>query len=139
MDSADVFSTIGSRIKAMAPVVGGWIRKLRGGEWIALVLVIAATVYLLPLMFSLLYTLVILAVILALALFWVGEFSRLMQTTETDFPGRHDRLIWIIVMVVLLPIGALAFWTFRRSHWANQDRFRPFGKPDSPWIDRDFQ
>ncbi len=137
MDPAEVFDSVGSRIRSWSPTVGRWLKKLRGAEWIGLVLIGVLFVYLLPLLLGLFYWAILLAVVIALALFWVGEFARLMRTSETDFPGRHDRLVWIIVMVVLLPIGALAFWTFRRSHWENQSRFRPYGKPESPWIDRD--
>ena len=46
---------------------------------------------------------------------WVHEFVILMHLRDTDFPGRSDKLVWSILMILLPPIGVVAFWTYRSS------------------------
>lgn len=48
---------------------------------------------------------------------WVREFAFLMRQGDDAFPGRNDKLIWALVLIVLPPLGVLAFWSFRRAHW----------------------
>jgi len=48
---------------------------------------------------------------------WVREFVFLMRQADDVFPGRNDKLIWALLLIVLPPVGALAFWSFRRAHW----------------------
>lgn len=48
---------------------------------------------------------------------WVREFTGLMAIGDDAFPGRHDKLIWAAVMILLPPIGPLCFALFRRSCW----------------------
>lgn len=54
---------------------------------------------------------------LLLALAWAREFVFLMRLADDVFPGRHDKLIWALLLIALPPLGTLAFWSFRRAHW----------------------
>jgi hypothetical protein len=60
-----------------------------------------------------------------------------MRTPDDAFPGRHDRWIWLAVMLVFAPFGPIAFWLFRHNQW-------PEGQPPAvgraqkshqPWDD----
>jgi hypothetical protein len=56
----------------------------------------------------------------ALALFvlaWLRQFAFLMQLGDDAFPGRNDKLIWALLLIVLPPIGVLAFRSYREAHW----------------------
>lgn len=59
-----------------------------------------------------------LGVVLGLALIWVREFSILMRAAEEEFPGRFDKPIWALAILLVPPVGVVAFWVFRRAHWA---------------------
>jgi hypothetical protein len=61
----------------------------------------------------------ILLVIAAAVLFvvtWVRDFAYLMTQPDSAFPGRHDKLIWALLLIVLPPVGVLTFWSYRRAH-----------------------
>lgn len=49
---------------------------------------------------------------------WVREFVHLMGVADDSFPGRHDKVLWVVLMVLLPPIGVAAFSIFRRVYWA---------------------
>lgn len=55
-----------------------------------------------------------------LALFlwaWVVEFLALMNRSDGAFPGRNDKLIWAILMIVLPPVGLFLFRSYRTASW----------------------
>ncbi|GIW87894.1 MAG: hypothetical protein KatS3mg108_2218 [Isosphaeraceae bacterium] len=76
---------------------------------------------------------VLVLLVAGLIVFWIGEFVGLMRLPDEAFPGRHDKLVWSILMIVLPPVGAIAFWIYRRRDpllgWPD--------KPRSPWHDDD--
>jgi hypothetical protein len=48
---------------------------------------------------------------------WLHEFRYLMELNDDAFPGRNDKLIWALFLMILPPVGAATFWSFRRAHW----------------------
>ena len=48
---------------------------------------------------------------------WRKEFVFLMGLKDEDLPGRHDKLIWAAVLLVLAPIGVWFFRSYRLAHW----------------------
>jgi hypothetical protein len=61
-----------------------------------------------------------LAILLALGLFfrtWRDEFLFLMALRDEDFPGRSDKLIWAVVLLVFAPVGLWVFRSYRLAHW----------------------
>lgn len=76
---------------------------------------------------------VFLAFVLGLVAFWANEFLTLMRAPDSAFPGRFDKLIWGLALVILPPIGAPIFWAFRHGHGEPaDDRAR---KPHPrPWL-----
>jgi hypothetical protein len=135
MELGRAFQCGWSGVRGFARALGRRLEVFRWSDWLAWVLIGFAIVVLLPAAMALLLG----AVVVALVFFWVGEFVRLMRTSPGAFPGRNDRLVWIIVMVVLLPVGALAFWTYRSTQatWVNDPPFERGEKPPSPWSDAD--
>jgi len=61
--------------------------------------------------------LVVLALVL-LVWFWVVEFVTLMGLGDDSFPGRFDKLVWAVLLILLPPAGMIAFGVFRRAYWA---------------------
>jgi len=58
--------------------------------------------------------------LVVLALFvraWRYQFLFLMTLRDDDFPGRHDKLIWIIMLTLYAPIGLWLFTSYREAHW----------------------
>jgi hypothetical protein len=66
-----------------------------------------------------------LAILVVLGMYvrtWRDEFLFLMGLRDDDFPGRNDKLIWVIVMLVFAPVGAWLFRSYRLSHWPRPER-----------------
>jgi hypothetical protein len=54
---------------------------------------------------------------LGLALLWYREFRFLMNLPDDAFPGRNDKTIWALLLIVVPPVGMLTFYSYRRAHW----------------------
>jgi hypothetical protein len=48
---------------------------------------------------------------------WRKEFVFLMGLRDEDFPGRHDKPIWVAMVLFLAPIGVWFFRAYRLAHW----------------------
>ena len=55
----------------------------------------------------------ILAVIFGLV--WIVEFAQLMALRDEDFPGRHDKALWVAAFVFGNVLGAVAFYLWKRD------------------------
>jgi hypothetical protein len=76
-------------------------------------------------------TLAVAALLVALLLGWLHEFVFLMGLGDESFPGRHDKLAWIALFVLLPPVGAVAFWMYRHACWPVSKSGPWSGDPDS--------
>jgi hypothetical protein len=47
---------------------------------------------------------------LVFLIFWVIQFSSLMEMSDDEFVGHNDKLIWALAMLIAGFIGALLFW-----------------------------
>lgn len=56
------------------------------------------------------------AAVVLFAITWVRDFAYLMTQPDAAFPGRYDKPIWAFLLIVLPPVGVLAFWSYRRAH-----------------------
>jgi len=65
-----------------------------------------------------------------LAALWVRELVHLMGLSDDAFPGRHDKVMWFILLLCVPPIGVVAFGVFRRAYW-------PTHKPTLDAVARD--
>ena len=70
-----------------------------------------------------------LIVLIVLGLFlkvWRDEFVFLMGRNDDDFPGRHDKLVWVVVLLVFAPAGTWFFRSYRLAHWPEPEgRLQP--------------
>ncbi|WP_435008922.1 hypothetical protein P12x_000174 [Tundrisphaera lichenicola] len=92
------------------------VDRLRQAEGWQLALLALALVLLLPVV----PVVLLLVIVAALVLFgraWVREFAYLMRLRDDAFPGQHDKLIWAILLIVLPPVGAWLFGSYREVHW----------------------
>ncbi len=53
---------------------------------------------------------------LLLAIAWWREASILVRLDDDAFPGRHDKLVWALLLIALPPVGVALFRSFRREH-----------------------
>jgi hypothetical protein len=106
-------ATISRQINEWVRWVSGWLRQAEG--WQIALLIIAAVV-LLPLM-PVVLTLAVVAAVVLFARAWLREFTYLMRLRDDAFPGHNDKLIWAILLIVLPPVGAWLFQTYREAHW----------------------
>jgi hypothetical protein len=67
---------------------------------------------------------IVLALVAAALLFaraWLREFAFLMHVGDDAFPGRNDKLIWAVLLIVLPPVGLYLFRAHRRAYWPESD------------------
>ncbi len=100
------------------------------------VLAVAGAVLLVGLLLhvaALVLALLLIASVVFLVLAWFEEILWLMRQSDDVFPGRHDKLIWAAMLVLLPPLGVIALWAFRRSLKAEKCA-KPTPEPAS-WRD----
>ncbi len=47
------------------------------------------------------------------AIFWIVQFVMLMGMPDSAFPGKYDKVVWGLAMVVLTVVAAVAFREWR--------------------------
>lgn len=63
------------------------------------------------------FTLLALILGAGFVLAWQREFVFLMSLRDDDLPGRHDKVIWAVLLLALAPIGVWFFRAYRLAHW----------------------
>ncbi len=71
---------------------------------------------------------------------WKREFRLLMTRRDDEFPGRFDKLTWILLLTLAAPAGAWLYRSYRKARWpevSGAGRWQPSAKPtrSSPWDD----
>ncbi|WP_435020686.1 hypothetical protein TA3x_001965 [Tundrisphaera sp. TA3] len=107
--------------------LGDWLRRVgdrisRGdvgpivvfGAFLTLALMGAAT---LPIVIPFVLVLALILGLIQLARIWGREFLTLMRLDDGAFPGRHDKLIWGLLLILIPPVGAWLFGAYREAHW----------------------
>lgn len=61
------------------------------------------------------YLILLTSLFLIGALVWVFQFAQLMALEEEDFPGPHDKILWVIVFVVANVFAAGAFRKWKET------------------------
>ena len=59
--------------------------------------------------------LLLLLIAFGLMAFWIQQFNDLMSCPDENFPGKHDKILWVAILRALSLFGALTFWFFKRS------------------------
>lgn len=112
------------QVESWVRQVGTWANKAE--TWQILLVAVLALIILPAIPAILLLT--ILAGVVLFARVWLREFSLLMRLDDGAFPGRSDKLIWAMLLIVLPPVGVYLFRSYRLAHW-------PETKPTSPVHD----
>ena len=47
--------------------------------------------------------------VFCLCIYWWYQFIQLMLLSESDFPGEHDKILWVVAFVFLFPLPHLRF------------------------------
>lgn len=57
-------------------------------------------------------------------IFWLSQIVALMNMKDSEFPGKHDKILWLGAILIASVAGALAFllWRTMRSGEAVSDR-----------------
>ena len=50
------------------------------------------------------------------ALFWVYQFVQLMLLSDSDFPGRHDKILWVAAFVFAFFVAPFAFLWWKTGY-----------------------
>ena len=110
----------------------GWLRRVRAWH---LIPAFALTILLYAMVQSLHapepWLLLALAVVLIIfARAWRHEFVGLMLMPDEVFPGRYDKRSWMLLMIVLPPLGLGTYRSFRKAYWGEPERTAsPQAKP----------
>jgi hypothetical protein len=57
----------------------------------------------------------LLIVLLLLAGFWVMQFVQLMVLSDSDFPGRTDKILWVAAFLLIAPAAPFAFLLWKSA------------------------
>jgi hypothetical protein len=110
------------RIESWSLKVDHWLNRhpevprvlaFAGLVLLGLILISAA----LPLFVAVAFVLAVLFLVRA----WLREFAFLMSVDDSAFPGRNDKLIWAVLLIVLPPVGVYLFRAHRRAYWPESD------------------
>lgn len=75
-------------------------------------------------------TLAVLALLYLFAVAWLREFEFLIQLRDDAFPGRNDKLIWALLLIVLPPVGVWLFHSYRGVRWPEPSASKRGGVAD---------
>ena len=102
--------------------LGAWVRHAETWQIVAVavlgLLILPAIPFLL--------VVAILAALFVFAHAWVREFRILMSLRDDAFPGRSDKLIWAVLLIVLPPVGTYLFHSYRTASKAEEPHGSPF-------------
>lgn len=65
-------------------------------------------------------------VLLLFGALWVYQFVQLMSFADTDFPGTHDKILWVVAFLTMFLFAPLAFlcWKIVYISFRQQERQR---------------
>ncbi len=73
-----------------------------------------------------------LIVFLALAYFWCRQFIDLMLMPDSDFPGKYDKILWVLAFCALFFLTPFAFVFWKQSYLVTR---KPRKDSQSPKLD----
>ena len=51
-----------------------------------------------------------------LTLLWAFQLVQLMLLEDSDFPGRHDKILWVVIFIVLFFLAPLLFMAWKSGY-----------------------
>ena len=65
------------------------------------------------------WVLMVLLMVVCLVL-WLRQLVKLMGMSDAQFPGRYDKILWVVILLVTAVVGAVAFWIWRTWRETNE-------------------
>ena len=59
---------------------------------------------------------IILIVGILIAVFWLCQFVSLMLLSDSDFPGRHDKILWAAAFILVFLVAPFAFLGWKMAY-----------------------
>tara|TARA_Y100001960_G_C14224496_1_gene610676 strand:+ start:113 stop:346 length:234 start_codon:yes stop_codon:yes gene_type:complete len=63
-----------------------------------------------------LLALVLFAVGMVYLYLWISQLVQLMTLSCDDFPGRHDKILWVIIYIVFFPLAPFIFVWWKQAY-----------------------
>ena len=55
-------------------------------------------------------------ILIFLCVFWILQFTQLMLFSDSDFPGKYDKLFWVAAFVLVFALAPFAFYFWKRAY-----------------------
>ena len=52
---------------------------------------------------------------------WITQLVQLMVFRDNDFPGRNDKILWVIIYIVFVPLAPFIFMWWKSVYLHVQD------------------
>ena len=52
-------------------------------------------------------------VAVAFVIFWASQLYDLMCRKDDEFPGRNDKVLWVLILILLPVIGVVLYWFWK--------------------------
>lgn len=62
--------------------------------------------------------------LLLLAAVWLVQFVQLMLLSDSDLPGRYDKVLWAAAFIFVFPLAPFAFLFWKRAYLSMRDAER---------------
>ena len=60
----------------------------------------------------------VLLIYIVFAIFWLFQFIQLMLLADSDFPGKHDKILWVAAFICVFLIAPIAFLYWKKAYVA---------------------
>lgn len=51
-----------------------------------------------------------------IAVLWIVQFVQLMLLSDSDFPGKYDKILWVVAFCVAIPVAPFAFLWWKSTY-----------------------
>ncbi len=70
---------------------------------------------------------IFLIICLLLVLFWMYQFIQLMLLSDSDFPGRNDKILWVAAFILVFFLAPFAFRHWKTAYRMMREEEGPAG------------
>ena len=71
-----------------------------------------------------------------LVLFWCRQFVELMLLSDSDFPGRHDKILWVAAFFLAFFLAPFVFTFWKQAYIAMRAEERNEERHTASWAIR---
>ncbi len=62
------------------------------------------------------FALLPIVLLIAFLIFWGHEFVELMLLSDSDFPGKYDKILWVLAFLVMFFVAPFAFVFWKQAY-----------------------